>query len=191
MKKLIISFILSIMAVVAMAQTNYYPNASGVISKSGYTYKYRNGIIADVEAPSTIDLYNASTAYLDMKWQHKDGTPLTAREAQGAERDPYYFSYSSMNYDQLRSLVAGYFTSQQKATLGAKGNSMIITARINPDTGKVADVYFFWSRNELFMNIPVETFRSIELAIKQRLTITSTAAGRRFNYCEFIWEQKF
>jgi len=192
MKKLIllITLLLTVVAT-TFAQINQYPNTSGTITKSGYTYKYRNGTISGIEQTRRIDLYNASSTYLDMKWAHKDGTDLAQGEALGWYRDPYYFSYSSMTLEQLRSLVAGCFTSQQKATLKASESTMVVTVRLDPVTGRVADVYFSFRRSLPLSNVPVETFRSIELAIKQKLTITSTDAGRRFNYCEFIWQQVF
>ena len=190
MKKTIISIIISFAVVTVAAQTNQYPGATGTISRTGYSYKYRNGIIAGVEVANRIELYNAAcTTYLDVKRAHKDGSKLSEGEALGYHKDSYYFGYSSMTYDQLRALVDGCFTPQQMNSL--KSSTMIIDARLDPMTGKVVDVYFSFRRDYPLVNIPVETFRSIELAIKQQLTITATAAGKKFNYLEFMWQQKF
>ena len=189
MKKTIISIILSLIVATVAAQTNHYPGATGTISRSGYSYKYRNGIISGVEITNRVEIYNAANTYLDVKWGHKDGSALTEGESLGYYQDSYYFSYSSKTHDQLRALVDGCFTSQQKVFLRA--STMIVQARLNPMTGRVVDVYFSFRRDYPLVNIPVETFRSIELALKQQLTITATAEGRKFNYFEYIWQQNF
>jgi hypothetical protein len=189
MKKVVILFILSLVAVAAMAQTNQYPNPSGTITKSGYTYKYRNGIISGVEVATRIELYNASSKFLDVPWTYKNGAQKSEGEALGYYQESYYYNYRSQTYDQLRSIVAGLFTSQHKTML--KGSTMLVVALVDPSTGKVVDVYFSFRRSYPLMNIPVEIFRSIELAIKEKLTITATANGRKFNYLDFSWQQQF
>ncbi len=190
MKKIIISLIMSLVVATVAAQTNQYPGSTGTIVKSGYTYKYRNPRISGIEVPVGVELYNAAcTTYLDVKRAHKDGSKLSEGEALGYHKDSYYFSYSSKTYDQLRALVDGCFTSLQKNAL--KNSRMLVQARLDPMTGIVKDVYFGFRRDYPLVNIPVETFRSIELAIKQQLTITATAAGKKFIYLEFDWEQEF
>ncbi len=189
MKKTIISIILSLIVATVAAQTNQYPNTTGTITKSGYTYKYRNPRLSGIELPVGVEIYNAANTYLDVRWGHKDGSALTEGESLGYYQDSYYYSYSSKTHDQLRALVNGCFTSQQKGTL--RNSKMLVQARLDPMTGTVKDVYFGFRRDYPLVNIPVETFRSIELALKQQLTITATAEGRKFNYMEISWEQEF
>jgi hypothetical protein len=211
MKRIIILTILSLAVAMAAAQepksiapsalnedensvlpeeyVNHYVGDTGTITQSGYTYKYRNGIISGVEVKTRIELYNADNKFLDVPWNYKDGTPKNEGESLGYYQNSYYFSYSSLTYNQLRTLVAGQFTSQQKNSI--QGNSMVVQALVDPDTGKVVDVYFSFRRAYRLVYIPVETFRNIELAIKEKLTITATDQGRKFNFIEFIWEQKF
>ncbi len=73
MKKTIISLILSLIVATVAAQTNQYPGTTGTITKSGYTYKYRNLKIHESEIPSILVLYNAANPYLDVNWRHRDG----------------------------------------------------------------------------------------------------------------------
>lgn len=86
-------------------------------------------------------------------------------------------------------MVDGLFTPQQRATLTEE--SMFIELKIYPDTGMIADVYFNFQRNGPFVNIPVETYRTVELALKQNLTFTVTAKGRTYNYLQLFWSQEF
>jgi hypothetical protein len=213
MKKIIFSsLILSLVATAAIAQdpkpksrnapsqqtidepteqqpTNYYPNTSGTLTRSGYTYDYRTyKLPSGLELSQDIELYNTNVKYLDVEWDRKEGE-MTYTEASGHEPWSYYISYRSQTLDQLRDIVAGCFTTYQKTLL--RGNLMHVRALVDPDTGNVSDVYFIFDWNSPFVNIPVETYRSIELALKQKLTITATDAGRKFNYIDFMWRQDF
>ncbi len=168
--------------------SNQYPYTTGTITKLGYTYKYRNYKFIDVEVPLVLELYNAANPYLDVEWKHKDGSALTPEEKLG-KRNDVYFSHSSQTVDQTLAMVNGLFTSEQKTML--KGKLMMIFLRIDSSTGKIADVYFSFRRDYPFVNIPVETYRSIELALKQNFTFTTTAQGRKMNYLQLFWEQEF
>ena len=106
----------------------------------------------------------------------------------GEDTTPDYSS-RSLTRLQVISMVDGLFSAQQKAAI--KGEVMGINVRFNPSTGKIADVYFSFRRNGPFANIPVETYRSIELALKQNLTLTVTDAGRRLNYIPMYWPQRY
>jgi hypothetical protein len=205
-KTIFISIILSLCATAAMAQsakhttpgpviiddpipTDYYPGTTGTITRSGYTYKYRNAKIENTEIPVMIELYNVANPYFDVKRGHKDGTPLTYEELMGEIPGSEYVSNSSQTIAQTLAMVNNCFTAQQKTML--KDKTMIIELRTDPSTGKVADVYFSFFRNYPFVNIPVETYRSIELALKQNFTVTVTARGRKMNYLQLVWEQEF
>jgi hypothetical protein len=165
--------------------TNYYPNTSGTIMRSGYTYKYRN----DPEYSWPIaQLYNASTTYLDMEWGYKDGSKISLEKFMGEDETPD-FSSRSLDYLQRKSLVDGFFTSTQKTSL--KGNILSIYAIFDSSTGKIADVYFTFNRNSPLANVPVDTYRSIELALKENFTVTVTDTGRKLNFIPMHWSQKF
>jgi hypothetical protein len=215
MKKIIyITIILSLLATTAMAQdkssanaltppettpitgpggANYYPETSGTITKSGYTYKYRNpkytGIeYTGIELSSSVELYNATNSFLDVEWAYKDGSPLPGEKILGKVKT-HDFTAASQTIGQTWAMVDGVFTTSQKNMLA--GKSMIISVRFNPATGTISDVYFEFFRNDPFVSIPVETYRSVELALKQNLTITVTDDGRKLNYIQLFWEQEF
>jgi hypothetical protein len=191
-KTIFISIIMALAFSMAMAQTtNQYPGETGTINKTGYTYKYRNYVMSGgQEIEEGIEIYNADNSYLDVEWGHKDGTKMSAGEALGDYGDDYYFSYSSMTTMDLKLFIElRHFTAQEVKNM--RGSNMIVEIRVDPITGRVADVYFSFMRNSAFMNIPVETFRAIELDIKDQLTITSTTAGKKFNYCPFYVSVRF
>jgi hypothetical protein len=212
MKKIIFSsLILSLIATAAIAQdpkpksrntpsqqtidestvqepTNYYPNTSGTITMSGYTYKYRPLNLSGIELNDNIELYNAANTYLDVKWGYKDGTPMSAEKQLGKDNTPD-FTTGSQTIAETLAMVKGLFSTYQKTLL--RGKSMIIRVRFNPSTGKIEDIYFSFFRDSPFVNIPIETYRSVELALKQNLTITVTDEGRRLNYISLFWSQKF
>jgi hypothetical protein len=166
-----------------MAQTNYYPNTTGTITKSGYTYKYRNFKLGSgTELPDRLKLYNSSVMFLDKEIVYKDGTlkPL---------RPPRPYSGQNMTDEQVETMIIGKFSSAQKATLG--GKFLWIEGLVDSATGRIVDVYFTFGRNTPFVNIPVETYRSIELALKEKFTVTVSAEGKKWNYIHFSWSPDF
>ncbi len=188
MKKLIVSIIVSLVASVTVAQTNQYPNTAGTITKSGYTYKYDSPKYGEMTSTHFIQLHNASVSYLNKDLANSDGTPMT--EADYFNELPYY-SGRSMTDEAVDALIRGKFTAAQKAAFAVRGKAMIIEVRINPLTGRVSDVYFKFLRTDPATNIPVETYRSIELDLKEKFTITVTANGRKKNFIPFSWVPEF
>jgi hypothetical protein len=168
--------------------TNYYPNTSGTITMSGYTYKYRNDRVGEVEVSSRIELYNVASSFLDVKWGYKDGASMSFEKQMGKDNTPDFTS-ASQTIAQTLEMVKGLFSTSEKNLL--RGKSMLITVRFNSSTGTIADVYFDFFRDSPFVNISVETYRSVELALKQNLTIAVTDEGRRLNYISLFWSQKF
>jgi hypothetical protein len=168
-------------------EPNFYPETSGTITKTGYTYKYRNDKIGDLELENTVELYNAANIFVDVEWKYKDGTPVPFMNEEGD--DTLDFTDSSQSVRETIDMVAGCFTTSQKAMLS--GRSVFITVLFNSSTGTIADVYFGFFRNDPFVSIPVETYRSVELALKQNLTITLTDEGRTLNYIPLYWNQEF
>jgi hypothetical protein len=167
--------------------TNYYPNTTGTITQSGYTYKYRNLKLAGgIVLSDHVELYNATNSFLDVEWVYKDGAPLPLLPEDNTNTD---FTDSSQSVRETIDMIKSCFSTYQKTLL--RGKSMGITVRLDPSSGKIADVYFDFFRDSPFVNIPVETYRSVELALKQNLTITVTDEGRRLNYIELYWSQKF
>jgi hypothetical protein len=187
-RKIVITVASFFVTLVTMTQTNYYPNTTGTITKSGYTYKYGHDQIVGNPMPDRIRLYNAANPFLNTEWGNKDGSPLTFAEAMGYDTKKA-FSTSSQTIAETLAMVDNLFTTQQKATLS--GKSMFVSLRIDSSTGKVGDVYFSFFRDGPFTKIPVETYRSIELALKQNLSVTLTPDGRKLTYIQLFWSQKF
>ncbi|MDR2890954.1 MAG: DUF5043 domain-containing protein [Alistipes sp.] len=187
MKKSIVLTVVLFALATASAQTNHYPNISGTVVKSEYTYKYRNFLLAN-NVLGDIELYNSSNIHTDVEWGHEDGTPLTYDEAIVGHREPYYASYQSHNTRELQRLVESTFTNSQRKSLD--GEMIFVGARVDPPTGKIVDVYFIFPRHSPFVNISVDTYRSIELALKETFSLTSTAAGLRMNFFRLFWSQR-
>jgi len=188
MKKMFLSAIITIIAFSASAETNYYPNPPGTITRDGYTYKYRlkRGWMEIITPTSGfIELYNADNSYHGVKLEYRDGRELTFEMSLGIKD----IEDRNLTRQQTQEMVNNLFSSQQRSML--KGYSMNIHLRINPDTGKILDVYFALLRADPFVYIPVETFRNIELALKRNLTFTVTEKGRELNFVGSSWTQIF
>ena len=188
-RKIIVAATLLFAATGTTAQTNYYPNTSGSITRPEFVYMYQKLKIAGYETPDLIELSNAgSSPYRHREWGYKDGSQMPLNEVMGTGNTPA-FSDSSLTIARTLALVNNCFSAEQKAML--QGKSMFIELRIDSSTGMIADVYFSFSRNEPFVNIPVETYWGVEVALKRNLSVTVTPYGRKLTYIQLFWNQEF
>lgn len=160
------------------SQTDYYPNTLGTINKGEYTYKYTldNG---------RISLFNVNNKYIDCKWGFKDGSKMTEEVYFG--RTPTIVK-DNWTKPLAYSIVNNAFLDDQKAII--KGNKLFIHMNIDPRTGNVADVYFSFLDNSPYRNIPIEVYRTIEVALQEKMRFTMTEIGKKLNYGIHSWEQE-
>ena len=149
---------------------NYYPGESGVVKGDGYVYEYEPFL------GGVIELYNSDSRFVGEEMTY-DGSTL-------------YTSLSVTN-DEMMALVADQFSDEQKSMLAK--HKLIIELRVDPQTGRVADVIFSFFNAPVipFTRIPVDVYRRVELALKENMIFTPTAESRRMNYFSFVWPQQF
>lgn len=162
------------------SQTNYYPNSSGTISMNGYTYKYDTYF-------GLKRVYNITNQFMDVEWKYKDGS----------EVDKNVFFGNIPTIDNANdnwtkpiaySIVNNAFTPQQKEK--AKGVKLSIDLNLDTASGKIIDVFFTFSDEDPYINIPVETYRAIELELKKKLYFVMTDVGKKLNYGIVSWSQE-
>lgn len=159
------------------SQTDYYPNTLGTINKGEYTYKYTldNG---------RISLFNVNNKYIDCKWGFKDGSKMTEEVYFG--RTPTIVK-DNWTKPLAYSIVNDAFSIDQKSLI--KGNSLMTEINIDPITGNI-DVTFSFLDNTAYRNIPIETYRKIEVALKEKIQFTMTDIGKKLNYGIVVWSQE-
>lgn len=162
------------------SQTNYYPNSSGTIPMSGYTYKYDSKY-------SETRLYNIVNKFMDVDWAFIDGSEMN--------KDVYFGNIPTIDHKAgpptkllAYSIVNNAFSANQKALI--KGNKLLINLNIDPSTGYVIDVYFSFLEDSPYRNIPIEVYRTIEVALKEKMRFTMTEIGKKLNYGIHSWEQE-
>ena len=156
---------------------NYYPGESGVVEGDGYIYEYEP-LLGGV-----IELYNSDSHFVGEDMTYDGSTKIP-------EGTMLYTSLSVTN-DEMMALVADQFSDEQKSMLAK--HKLIIELRVDPQTGRVADVIFSFFNASIipFTRIPVDVYRRVELALKENMIFTPTAESRRMNYFSFIWPQRF
>ncbi len=159
------------------AQSNYYPNESGIIIKEGYTYKYDSFFFAT-------KLYNANSIYNDVEEKNRDGSKISKAMALGKGS---VIDEASATRQQIFDFVSSLFTPAQKAILKHK---LIISVAIDPLTGKIVDVYFLFPTQTTFSKIPVDVYRRIEIGLKMVLVFKINDEGRKLNYILETWAQE-
>lgn len=171
-------FLLALLGSVSMSHAqNYYPGESGVVEGDGFVYRYEK------VTPSLVGLYNSDSRFVGEEMTYDGSTKIP-------EGMLLYTSLSVTN-DEMMALVADQFTVEQKNILA--GWKLIIKLRIDPKTGRVADVIFTYANISRcpFTRIPIDVYRRVELALKENMIFTPTAESRRMNYFSFVWPQQF
>ena len=156
---------------------NYYPGESGVVEGDGYVYESVHFL------GKLIDLYNSDNRFVGEDMTYDGSTKIP-------EGTMLYTSLSVTN-DEMMALVADQFSDEQKSILAK--NKLLIKLRVDPQTGRVADVIFSFANVSIvpFTRIPIDVYRRVELALKENMIFTPTAESRRMNYFSFFWLQQF
>jgi hypothetical protein len=161
----------------AFNQNVSYYTTTKTIPGNGYTYK------CDIDSHNGITLYNINNRLTYTKWRYKNG-----------EMPPYMVDdvvEETWTKPHSFSIVNNAFSSAEKAWIRAVGHSFSIEMIIDSNTGRVSEVYFTFPKGSRFQQIPLSTFRTIEVNLKSRIWFTLTAEGRKLRYCMRGWSHDF
>lgn len=157
-----------------------YTGVSGHRSMGGFNYQW-----FDRYGTGVITLFNAQNKYVSIFYseKYKDGSPVSdddilLNRIQLIEDD---------NWTKQRciSIVDSIFTPIEKQIV--KSDNFIISLVIEPDSGRVIEVEFAFSRYSPFIQIPVTTFGRIEMALKSQVWFTTTAVGKQLKVLRRSW----
>lgn len=175
MKRLIISMIVTIFTLGLFAQSK--PIDVTTIQGDGYTY-----IKETIDATLKVKLYNQENEYVNV--------PLVYKET--GKRPPYDLREKRVeddNWSSLRAelIVNQSFTTEQMQII--KDHKLGVGIYVDTTTGKVVGVEFRFLKISPFADIPISTFREIELKMKREIYFTLTEAGKKLNYVYLGWIQ--
>lgn len=159
---------IALLATLCVAAQNFYPGKEGVLKGDGYTYIYRSNIMGgkilhNIEMP-----ISTNTQYKD-----PNNPPQGLR----------HFSKVNVTHSELNALVLNQLSSEHKKMLVGRQFAPMMT--IDSQTGKVVEVWFILSPDEKDPRnrIPVDVYRRIEVALKERVVFTTTEECRNLvNY---------
>lgn len=178
MKSLFILFIISLFMVDLSAQTNYY-SQDKTFYEDGYTYQ------CDVtEGAGLVNLYNKDSKYIYVKQINR----YTGEKISSDEKRLSPFEEETWTKPKCSSIVNNAFSSAEKQRV--KGNEIMITMYIDPDTGKVADVEFMFVTFDPYATIPISVYRKIEVEIKKNIWFKITPESKKRNYIMLWWRQE-
>ena len=160
------------------AQTYYY-NTTKTFYENGYTYQ------CDVEPSTLVTLYNKTNTWTYSNGAFKDGSPLDARFY---NNPPRLLEVEEWTKPLCYSIVNNAFSTDEKKR--TKGDELQTSLIINPETGKVMEVYFEFTTINKFATIPVSVYRKIELELKSKIWFTPTAEGKKVNRILRFWRQE-
>lgn len=182
MKKLILALFLIIISISLKAQTNYYPNETGIVAGNGYTYKYNRTL-----SPGFITLYNSENRFTGVKWGMKDGSPIP--EDLGLGRTSQFIKDTWTRQKSFSIVQNAMYTLPTADRERLKGKNLLIMMRIDTSTGKVIEIEFIFLENGPFRYVPVEIFRKIETDLKSQIWFIMTTEGKKLNYGGLGWTQ--
>jgi hypothetical protein len=164
-------------SVEASAQTYYYNTTKDFVYED-YTYHCNTG------PGGYVTLYNANNIYTDsLTFNYKDGTRVhDTKILWGRIR---LIEDDNWTKPKCIAIVNSAFSAQEKQRVG--GEEFDISMTIDSETGHVIEVDFRFYKDEPFATIPVTTYRSIELALKQQVWFTPTSIGRQLQVLVCGW----
>ncbi len=153
---------------------------SDTLRMDGYTY------ICDTLRGAKITLRNIDNHPGRGEVRYADGTALEADLATSMYIDA--FALTNDIRTKLRRIVDEAFSKEQVERLNER-LPIRIELNISSSSGKVTDVYFNYISLSGYTNIPIETYRDMELRFKEEISFTLTKLGRKLNYCLLSWSQ--
>jgi hypothetical protein len=163
---LMVSMLFSVTS--AVAQTNYY-TTSKTFYETGYTYQ------CDHDGGVGIILYNKNNrlTYVDQLYNDTGENYVMPEGVDVLE-------YETWTDPKADSIVRNAFSMVERQRL--KGYRFNINMRINPNTGKVDEVDFWFMASTPYTTIPISVYRKIEVDIKKYLWFVPTEEGKKINY---------
>ncbi|GHU96143.1 hypothetical protein FACS1894156_6860 [Bacteroidia bacterium] len=151
----------------------YAPNK--IVTRNEFTYVCYEWIQGGIE------LYNQNNTLTFVKQTFKNGSTY---RYDNMELDAY-----PATFVKTEALATNIFNAISPCLTPAeqnlvKGDNLIVSLYINPSTGKITDVnYFFVFSHNGWCRLPPEKFFAMEQALKQQVTFNITAEGKKLNYC--------
>ncbi|MDR0565976.1 MAG: DUF5043 domain-containing protein [Prevotellaceae bacterium] len=162
----------------AFNQNVSYYTSTKTIAGNGYTYK------CDIDSyGDRVTLYNINNQLTYTKWTYKNG-----------EIPPYMIDdvlEETWTRPHSFSIVNNAFSAAEKTWIRATGHLFGVKMIIDSNTGRVSEVIFEFPKETRFQQIPLSTFRTIEVNLKSRIWFTLTAEGRKLRYCRRAWSHDF
>ncbi|MBB4044664.1 DUF5043 domain-containing protein [Bacteroides reticulotermitis] len=162
----------------ATAQTNYYSTPK-TFNENGYSYECTIG------AGRIITLANK-----DNKYTNKMPAYVTGKE-RGKEYVCKGMSNVPISSEDIYSRRACYmtlkplFTQEERKRL--RDETLDINMIINPQTGRVMEVYFEFYILSLYNTVPLSTYRKIELELMNKVCFIPSETGRMLDFILFSW----
>ena len=159
------------------AQTNYYTETK-IFNEVEYGYQ------CDVSSIGSVYLYNKLNKWIganqkiietDEVFFYEDYfVDLTTHES--------WLQYRA----EFNKIMRDSFSKLNKELL-KKGGNLHFEFYINPETGKVDDIRFYFDRDSCFVYLPISFFRQLELSLKEKCQLVVTDFGKKINYI-YLWD---
>lgn len=181
MKTLLFSFFFVIIALtesfsqqISSVPRNYYRKDTTYVM-NGYSYRCEG-------KTGNVTLYNVNNKWVKEKQIYKDTGKRFDFGFSKSELDKYNPIIDNADMDQkVLNIVNNAFTRDFSKKLKSY-EKLNVVMYLNPQTGKVAEVSFWFISSDPFSTIPISTYRDIEMKLKNQISYKPSEIGKQLNF---------
>ena len=177
--KLLLAVVIGLLTCVnsVTAQTNYYSTPQ-TFDENGYTYE------CNIGAGDKITLGNINNRYTSKGPTYVVGEKYgEAYVCKGLLNIP--ISKPDISRRLCHVLMKNVFTQEEKKRL--RDDILYINMNINPQTGRVMEVYFEFHARCLYNTVPLSTYREIEVALMSNAHFIPSDTGKKLDFILYCW----
>ena len=189
MKRKIILIIVLLTSQLLYAQRDYdffdqQDYTSDTLCMNGYTYVCDTLLLF-----KDICIYNIENhPGREMNICYKDGSPIKIESIDDLFSGRITEVVLDSNIRRKMYDIVDFGFSKEQA-LSVFPQKFDIVLNISSTDGTITDVYFWYKNKSKYIDVPLDVFRQLELALKNQVVFELTEEGRKMNYVYLQWSQ--
>ena len=178
MQKVLITILTFLLYGTLTAQTNYYTTTK-TFYEDGYVYQ------CDLDESGMITLYNKDNRFTYTHYANRDDTRVSSDILLGKVQLIEDDNWTRRKCSEIANNVFSA-TEREKVASEEYDVNMIV----DTSTGIVIEVFFCFLSDDPFSEIPVTTFRKLEMELKEKIWFTISPEGKKLQFLRIGWMQE-
>lgn len=172
---------LTIYALIFLGTTTYAQNyyTTDTVKATNTVFK------RDLKDNLSITLYNINNKHVYTKETYSDGRPTDPAVVHSRKFRRIEVAVWQSNAAQ--AIVLEAFTKEEKDAIRGTVSPFAVVLVIDPQTGKIIEVYFEFITSGSFLKVSPDTFYKIEQQLKEKISYTITPDGKTLNLIKCVY----